>query len=232
MGDVLEAVAGKGAYAHTHGTLNTWSPPGYKPKNYTQTVWRMLRTGDIKRVIKKGKPYLRLASKGKRVLKRDYSLERWQRRPWKGKWCLVIFDIEEKQRSLRESLRRRLHDLGFGQLQRSIYITPFDLEEDMAEFLETSNLLGRAFVLSCQHRLMGDPRKLAKRVWSLDKINEKYKDVSRKIKKGISQNKIQLVNQAKQEFLTVIKEDPFLPLELLPDDWLGEKAFTIIRGLV
>jgi len=43
---------------------------------------------------------------------------------WDGKWRLVIFDIPESARRAREQIRRLLKELGFQQLQLSVWIHP------------------------------------------------------------------------------------------------------------
>jgi hypothetical protein len=42
----------------------------------------------------------------------------WKRR-WDGRWRMVIFDVPEGRRLLRNRLRRQLHHRGFGYLQHS-----------------------------------------------------------------------------------------------------------------
>lgn len=44
---------------------------------------------------------------------------------WDQKWRIVIFDIPEKQKGLRDSIRSRLRQLGFLELQKSVFVHPF-----------------------------------------------------------------------------------------------------------
>jgi DNA-binding transcriptional regulator PaaX len=44
---------------------------------------------------------------------------------WDHKWRIVFFDIPEKQKPQRDALSRKLRQLGFLQLQRSVWIHPF-----------------------------------------------------------------------------------------------------------
>lgn len=46
---------------------------------------------------------------------------------WDGKWRLVIFDVPEKKRWIRNFLRRELLYNGFYQLQKSVWITPYNI---------------------------------------------------------------------------------------------------------
>lgn len=52
---------------------------------------------------------------------------------WDKKWRLVIFDIPEKHKVGRDSLTRKLKELGFYQLQRSVWIYPFPCRGEIKE---------------------------------------------------------------------------------------------------
>ena len=49
--------------------------------------------------------------------------ERWNR-GWDGKWRIIVFDLPEKKRGLRNDLRKQLRSARFGGLQRSVWISP------------------------------------------------------------------------------------------------------------
>ncbi|MBI5220608.1 MAG: CRISPR-associated endonuclease Cas2 [Candidatus Liptonbacteria bacterium] len=55
---------------------------------------------------------------------------------WDGKWRLVIFDIPHDQRRARDAFREKLTDLGFHQLQKSVFIIPFPCEKEL-DFIMT-----------------------------------------------------------------------------------------------
>ena len=53
------------------------------------------------------------------------------------KWQMMIFDIPEKKRFLRNILRENLTLLGYEMLQQSVWVSPFDV------FKETEDLVSR-----------------------------------------------------------------------------------------
>ncbi len=53
---------------------------------------------------------------------------------WDKKWRVVIFDIPEKYRGIRDIFRMRLRQLGLYQFQKSIYVSPFACSQEI-EFL-------------------------------------------------------------------------------------------------
>lgn len=50
---------------------------------------------------------------------------------WDGKWHVIIFDIPEYFKVARNALRRKLQELGFRQLQRSVFIYPYPAEDEV-----------------------------------------------------------------------------------------------------
>lgn len=53
---------------------------------------------------------------------------------WDKKWRVVVFDIPERSRVARDTLRTYLRQLGFYQLQRSVFVIPYECKDEL-EFL-------------------------------------------------------------------------------------------------
>src|SRR3989338_3331501 len=56
------------------------------------------------------------------------------KKPWDKKWRLVIFDIPHSFKKARDAFREKLKDLHFYQLQRSVFLSPYQCSEEI-EFL-------------------------------------------------------------------------------------------------
>jgi CRISPR-associated endonuclease Cas2 len=54
---------------------------------------------------------------------------------WDKKWRVVMFDIPEKSRTFRDTLRAHLHALHFYKLQQSVFISPVLCEKQLAELV-------------------------------------------------------------------------------------------------
>lgn len=52
-----------------------------------------------------------------------------------GKILMVMFDIPEKQRALRELLRDALLYLGYEPFQKSVWLCPYDVEKETEEVI-------------------------------------------------------------------------------------------------
>jgi len=48
---------------------------------------------------------------------------------------MVIFDIPERKRTLRDILRENLQILGFKYLQKSIWVCPYDVLEEVQNLI-------------------------------------------------------------------------------------------------
>src|SRR5574344_2166383 len=72
-----------------------------------------------------------LTKEGKNKLEQFQRLEYKIKKPkkWDGKWRVLIFDIKENKRSLRDKIRVTLSFIGFIKLQNSVWVFPYDCED-------------------------------------------------------------------------------------------------------
>jgi DNA-binding transcriptional regulator PaaX len=73
------------------------------------------------RITASGRTYL--------VAKRSALFHRPKSRSWDGYWRMVIFDIPERIKTVRDLLRRELAEVGFKKLQASVWVSPDECEE-------------------------------------------------------------------------------------------------------
>lgn len=80
--------------------------------------------GTLKAMLtNEGKGYLKIVSIS------DFKITKPKR--WDGNWRMVCFDIPEKYRLGRDTLRKLLRLGGFYQLQKSVFIHPYPCEEEI-----------------------------------------------------------------------------------------------------
>lgn len=63
------------------------------------------------------------ARRHKKIL--DAEETEWDQKGWDGKWKIVIFDIPEKQKYMRNIFRGFLKRKGFIRLQNSVFVSPY-----------------------------------------------------------------------------------------------------------
>ncbi len=167
---------------------------------------------------------------------------------WDGEWLVVTFDIPEGQRSKRDAFRAHLTDIGFGLLSSSVWISPFDQDAEVEALVEEMDLLGQVTLLRCQHAWVpgvDDVAALAGRVWQLDDLKARYRDLNDHIQALLVS--LDQAGQARElnvealffeamdlqsELLDIILvEDPCLPVELLPSDWPSYRTHELVHAL-
>ncbi|MBU4299399.1 hypothetical protein KJ636_05135 [Patescibacteria group bacterium] len=115
----------------------------YSRKKVYDTFYKLKRKGLIKIEKKNHQIYISLTKEGKKragMFQID-SLEIKKPKKWDRKWRILIFDIAQLKKLYREAFRGKLKELGFYQLQKSVWVYPFNCEPEI-------NLLKDFFGLS------------------------------------------------------------------------------------
>jgi DNA-binding transcriptional regulator PaaX len=88
--------------------------------------------------------YLRLTDLGRKTLRKiqlsDYNIIKPKK--WDKKWRMLIFDIKESQKVLRNKVRNTLISIGFIRLQNSVWVYPYDCE-DLITLLKADFEIGK-----------------------------------------------------------------------------------------
>ena len=101
-------------------------------KNYVKQATRRLEEKGLVRFEKTDEgTFVRATPKGELFLMQaiENSEKVLRQKKWDGKWRLVIFDIPEKKKGLRNKVREVVEGLGFKKLQNSVWVFPYPAEE-------------------------------------------------------------------------------------------------------
>ncbi|KKW24127.1 MAG: hypothetical protein UY70_C0012G0011 [Candidatus Kaiserbacteria bacterium GW2011_GWB1_52_6] len=96
---------------------------------------RLAIKGHIRFVERNGVRYAAITEKGRSALileQARLSHMAGKKRKWDSRYRVVAFDVPEKRRNIRDRLRNTMSDLGFLQLQKSMWIYPYDCEDLVA----------------------------------------------------------------------------------------------------
>ncbi|OGD94381.1 hypothetical protein A2697_00175 [Candidatus Curtissbacteria bacterium RIFCSPHIGHO2_01_FULL_41_44] len=109
---------------------------GYRTNLNYSTLYKSIRQLRLKGYIETEKSgrqiFLKLTDKGRQEIIVKKLLEE---KIWDGKKRLVIFDIPEKHRILRRTLRVMLKEWQFIPLQKSVWIGNKSVEKELTKFL-------------------------------------------------------------------------------------------------
>lgn len=198
----------------------------YRRQSLTNAVRRLLKTKKIKKVAENGRVKIQITPMGLAALGMSFNLNKFSDKPWDRTWRLVIFDVEEKSKRDRDSLRWKLKELGFAMLQESVWISPLPLEKELREYFVSQKIRGEVLV-TCSKVLVGDQRALAEKCWRMDELNEEYEELCDSWESKEAKRDVREAFDFEKNFLDLILKDPFLPRDLLPERWYGKEARRI-----
>lgn len=133
------AVAGIIAIAATspyfvRDLLKNWGKnKRYKRRSIETAFHRLRREGFINVEKRRHEYHVSLTSKGmkKSELLQLGSLEIKNPKQWDRKWRFLMFDVKQTERWKRDVLRGFLRRLRFTQFQKSVWVHPYECEEEV-----------------------------------------------------------------------------------------------------
>lgn len=105
----------------------------YQDKTFNNSFYYLKRKGYLNIEKKNKQIYISLTEQGKEKAGKYLidDLEIKKPRKWDGKWRIIIFDIPNITTIKRDAFRGKLKELGFSQLQRSVWIHPYNCKEEI-----------------------------------------------------------------------------------------------------
>lgn len=122
--------------------MDSFGMPDKKSKKYSHkqihNAFAQLKRKKLVEIVKEkdGKIQVRLTNKGKKRMV-EFSIDTLHiRKPkkWDGKWRMLLFDIPTKPKiynQAREALRAKIKELGFFQMQKSVWVCPYECEDEL-----------------------------------------------------------------------------------------------------
>lgn len=141
-GDILDAMAYPSL---ADGEREYWKSVKIEKEMWRNNFYQLKRRGYIKATTNKdGVCNYKLTEKGRlKIIKAKIKLLHFRQRrnkKWDKKWRILIFDIPEERRGFRDIFRVQLKLLGFKQLQKSVWICPFEMEKEFQKLIERYKL--------------------------------------------------------------------------------------------
>jgi phenylacetic acid degradation operon negative regulatory protein len=158
---------------------------------------------------------------------------RWNRN-WDGRWRLVLFDVPRTYNTTRDKLRRYLQRRGFGYLQNSVWITPDPVDEERGLLSGVSANVESLIWFEARPCAGETDAEIVAGAWDFAEINRCY-TVYRQVLDRCSCHRFKTkaaavefhhwLSEEREAWLNALSRDPLLPKRLLPDSYLGCKAW-------
>ncbi|MFH1093900.1 MAG: hypothetical protein V1739_07085 [Candidatus Omnitrophota bacterium] len=105
----------------------------YQNKKIHDTFYQLRKNGCIQIDRKNHQISISLTEKGKKKAGRFQidSLKIKKPQKWDGKWRIVIFDIAQIENLKRNAFRGKLEELGFKCVQKSVWVYPYQCEDEI-----------------------------------------------------------------------------------------------------
>lgn len=226
------------------------APFGLSENAVRTALSRMSRKGWLETERRGRRSFYDLTPRGRRLL--EAGAERIHHpprdEPWDGSWHLVSYSIPEEERELRDRLRVRLAWLGCGMLAGGLWISPHDVRDAVAGYVEELGLEPRVEIFRGEHLGFSDAGSLVERCWDLAAVHERYTTFIAKwnprhleSREAASEDRLSPEEAFVRRFELIHEYrdfplvDPYLPRRLLPEDWGGDCAawlFETFRDLL
>lgn len=216
---------------------------GHNEQAVRVAVSRMMKQGLLQSEKRGNKSYYELTERGvsriNEAARRIYKLEPHE---WDGKWRVVMYNIPEEKRQVRDELRKELQWSGFGNLSNGCWISPNNFEKEIHLLISKYEMEEYVQLFLSKHIGPQPDFTLVEKCWPLQEIAEKYDQFiaiySKKyiihqslIGSGDMSDEECFIARAKlvHEYRKFLFIDPFLPKELLPEGWSGNHAALLFN---
>ena len=148
---------------------------GHNEQAVRAAVSRMSKQGWIQSERRGNKSFYSLTEQGKARM--EEASRRIYKEPtpkWDGKWWILLYNIPEEKRHLRDKLREELVWSGFGPLSNSCWITPNNLQKEINLMIKKYQVEDYVTYFHASYEGMKDHQDLVKKCWDLNEINDQY----------------------------------------------------------
>ncbi|MFH0749875.1 MAG: hypothetical protein V1917_03100 [Candidatus Gottesmanbacteria bacterium] len=118
--------------SQTQKDQDSWKQ--YNPYFLKRTIQRLHKQKMVEISEHNGQQCIILTVNGKRKILKYALTEMAIEKPktWDGQWRLIIYDIEDNHKKMRDLFRSQLKMLGFFQLQKSVWLYPYPCDEQIS----------------------------------------------------------------------------------------------------
>jgi DNA-binding transcriptional regulator PaaX len=164
----------------------------------------------------------------------------WNAR-WNQWWYILMFDVPEKNRAYRDTLRAFLKQRRLGCLQKSVWVTPIDIRPDYDDLNRAAGVDSVAFLFESRTVLGFGDQSVVTEAWDFKSINRLQKFYLQFASENLNQLNqaavtesgiVQLIRMDNLAYAQAMSNDPLLPKELHPADYVGMQVAEAHQALL
>jgi phenylacetic acid degradation operon negative regulatory protein len=202
------------------------------------TLTRMVKRGLLRRVAVGRKAYFGVTPFGRRTVldgRGRAQVADVVDRDWDGRWTFVSYSLPDAAQRERHVLRSRLGWGGFGMLQAGLWAAPRQV--DVVDLLADLDVLPHVHAFRGEPAVPTDTGRMVAQCYDLPVLAAGY-DAFLSRWRPLAADGVDLDTDAltarvllATDWLLVLRADPRLPVELLPDGWPALPARALHRAL-
>lgn len=149
-------------------------------------------------------------------------------------WTLLAFSLPETHRRTRHDLRTRLSWAGFGPMQNGVWLAPAQV--DVAPIIDELGLAGQARVFHVSPVAPTQAASVISETFDLDALAKRYRAFCAAWESRAARDEsdsLVLTLRLSTQWLQIIRDDPRVPVHLLPREWpaiAAQKLFRTLHG--
>ena len=227
---------GRNTAISSGSVIEVFKGSGVSEQAVRATLSRMARRGLLVRHRRGRKVYLAISRHAREVLE-DGHRRVWAsdavNRDWDGSWTVVGFSMPDTRRRERHDLRSELIWARFGQLRNGLWIAAGEVE--VTDIVQRLGVADSVTVLTAKATKPTESADLVDKAFDVASIAARYRafldrwDVPSPMVGAQDDLARQL--QLHTDWLHLVRQDPRLPAEHLPDDWPAIRAESVFRAL-
>ncbi len=195
------------------------------------TISGLIKEGKIKKSENDQNQY-KLTDNGFGELCLEFPFFRFLKEKWDGKLRIISYEIPEKKREIRDRLRREMQGWGLGPWHRSFWLTPHPILSTLKSltFQKEEEQYIQAFE---SDHTFGDREILIEKVWGKTVLDKSYRELFKKWHEILSsdEEKINKLKKVVGEYISLLRQDPGLPKELIGENWIGFEGWNIFKEI-
>jgi len=206
-----------------------FSLPADSPRS-RGTIRQMLTDGVI---VKNEDSSYQITQSGLAELSLFFPYVRFTNFSWDGLYRIITYEIPEKRRKLRDSLRREISGWGLGPWHRSFWLTPHPITKVLQSLVKNTDY--EEYVQAFEGQpVVGDPKILMEKVWRVSQIEKEYRNMFKQWHEFLSDQSLSKEEKLKKivnRYIDILKVDPGLPQEMVGKAWIGVEAWSIFQEM-